>query len=626
MVTVSGQLSWLESSLAPLSQLRVAVLGDFCLDAYWQLDTGETEFSIETGSPVRRVRSQRYSLGGAGNVVANLAIGVVGTDLFGGELLHLLRERGVEVRNGMVIDEHWQTMVYAKPCCGDKEESRIDFGAFNVLTEEIIDALLAALERAASENDVVVLNQQIPRGVSSLTVIERINNVIEGSPDTHFVVDARHRPDLYRGAVLKLNVQEASLFLGGTEKDYVSVGKARDFARRISQKTGKAVFVTRGERGIFVADGKVVHEVPGIQILEKTDPVGAGDTVVAVLAAVLGSGQDMCTAARLANIAAMITVRKLQTTGTATPEEILAVGAEPDYIFEPELADMPHLARYLEGTEIEQIGDIPQNLQIQHCIFDHDGTLSTLREGWEKIMEPMMVQAVLGPQYATADAALFARTTKEIRSFIDRTTGIQTLVQMKGLVELVRQSGFVEESQILDEHGYKQIFNHDLLQMVGKRMEKLESGELDPMDFQIKNAGLLLQGLHRRGIKLYLASGTDEADVIAEAKAMGYADLFGGRIFGAVGDIKVEAKKMVLERIIRENNLAGHQFATFGDGPVEMRETRKCGGFCIGVASDEVRRFGWNTAKRSRLVRAGANLVVPDFSQLPALLKAMQLA
>ncbi|MHB2010075.1 MAG: hypothetical protein ACYCOX_18815, partial [Acidobacteriaceae bacterium] len=62
------------------------------------------------------------------------------------------------------------------------------------------------------------------------------------------------------------------------------------------------------------------------------------------------------------------------------------------------------------------------------------------------------------------------------------------------------------------------------------------------------------------------------------------------------------------------------------DGPVEMRETRKCGGFCIGVASDEVRRFGWNMAKRSRLVRAGANLVAPDFSQLAALLQAMQLA
>jgi hypothetical protein len=106
---------------------------------------------------------------------------------------------------------------------------------------------------------------------------------------------------------------------------------------------------------------------------------------------------------------------------------------------------------------------------------------------------------------------------------------------------------------------------------------------------------------------------------------MGYADLFEGEIYGAVGDIRIEAKRVVLERIIREHNLAPHQFATFGDGPVEMRETRKRGGFCIGVASDELRRFGLNPTKRTRLIRAGANLVIPDFSQIDALLEVIHL-
>jgi rfaE bifunctional protein kinase chain/domain len=635
MMVFKTSLSWLELALAPLPKLHVAVLGDFCLDAYWQLDTCETELSIETGLPVRRVRRQRYSLGGAGNVVANLidlgvgrvqAIGVVGTDLFGAELLRLLHERSADIDGNMVIDQHWQTMVYAKPCSGDEEESRIDFGAFNVLTEKIVDLLIAAVNRAALENDVIILNQQIPCGVSSLAVIERINQVIANHPATHFVADARHRPDLYRGATLKLNVDEAARFLGNPVAEFVSTDEAKSFAFRISQKTGKPTLLTRGEHGMLVADRDDVHEVPGIQILERTDPVGAGDTVVAVFAAVLGSGQDPWVAARLANIAASITVRKLQTTGTATPAEILAVGPEPDTIVEPELADSPCLARYIEGTEIEVIGELPSDLQIEHCIFDHDGTLSTLREGWEKIMEPMMVQAVLGPRYESADPTLFAKITKEVRSLIDRTTGIQTLVQMQRLAELVRQAAFVDEKQILDEHGYKRIFNEQLLKMIGKRMAKLESGELTPADFQIKNAMLLLQELHRRGVKLYLASGTDQPDVVAEAKAMGYADLFEGRIFGAVGDITIEAKKIVLDRIIYENDLVGPQFATFGDGPVEMRETRKCGGFSIGVASDEVRRSGWNMAKRSRLIRAGANLIVPDFSQIPALLKAMRLA
>ena len=107
---------------------------------------------------------------------------------------------------------------------------------------------------------------------------------------------------------------------------------------------------------------------------------------------------------------------------------------------------------------------------------------------------------------------------------------------------------------------------------------------------------------------------------------MGYAHLFEGRIYGAVGDVKVEAKKVVLERIIRENNLQGYEFATFVDGPVEMRETQRRGGMCVGVASDEVRRFGWNLAKRKRLIRAGVKVLVPDFSQLPALLKILQLS
>jgi phosphoglycolate phosphatase-like HAD superfamily hydrolase len=360
--------------------------------------------------------------------------------------------------------------------------------------------------------------------------------------------------------------------------------------------------------------------------MEKTDPVGAGDTVVAALAAALGSGQDPWTAAKLANLAASITVRKLHATGTAMQTEILAVGPEPDYVFEQELADAPHLARFIEGTEIEVIGDLPTDLQIEHCIFDHDGTLSTLREGWEKIMEPMMVQAVLGPGYQAVNPARVGRVAADVRGFIDRTTGIQTLVQMKGLVELVRQAGLVDENEILDEHGYKHIFNQQLLRMIEKRRAMLESGELTRSDFQIKNAMLLLQELHRRGVKLYLASGTDQADVFSEAEALGYADLFEGRIFGAVGDITVEAKKLVVDHIIRENGLAGRQFATFGDGPVEMRETRKSGGLSIGVASDEVRRSGWNIMKRSRLIKAGANLIVPDFSQLPAMLKAIQLA
>src|ERR1700742_2974078 len=95
--------AWFNEALEKLAAARVAVFGDFCLDAYWLLDSAAPETSVETGLPIRRVRTQRYSPGGAGNVVANLlaigvkqvhAIGAVGDDLFGKELLRILSAPG----------------------------------------------------------------------------------------------------------------------------------------------------------------------------------------------------------------------------------------------------------------------------------------------------------------------------------------------------------------------------------------------------------------------------------------------------------------------------------------------------------------------------------------------------
>jgi phosphoglycolate phosphatase-like HAD superfamily hydrolase len=146
-------------------------------------------------------------------------------------------------------------------------------------------------------------------------------------------------------------------------------------------------------------------------------------------------------------------------------------------------------------------------------------------------------------------------------------------------------------------------------------------GELSLEDLTIKNVLAFLQKLHDAGIELYLASGTDEQDVRNEARALGYDHLFGDRIFGAVGDIKVEAKKVVLNRILNTiGESASDSVVTFGDGPVEIRETRKRGGITVGIASNEQKRFGLNGHKRSRLIRAGADIIVPDFSQFKPLL------
>src|SRR5690606_31398350 len=126
--------------------------------------------------------------------------------------------------------------------------------------------------------------------------------------------------------------------------------------------------------------------------------------------------------------------------------------------------------------------------------------------------------------------------------------------------------------------------------------------------------------LRERGATLYLASGTDREDVINEARAMGYADLFDGGIYGSVGDIAKYSKKMVIEKIIADNRLKGNELLVIGDGPVEIREAQKVGGITIGIASDEVRRYGLNKDKRTRLIKAGTQMIVPEFSQRSTLL------
>jgi len=629
--------NWLENSLKVIPKAKVAVFGDFCLDCYWLIEPDESEISIETGLPVRRVRRQRYSLGGAGNIIANLvdigvgavhAVGLIGEDLFGRQMLDIMQSLKVNTDGLLACQTDWQTLAYSKPCFGDSELNRIDFGGFNQIAPQSISQLAQKLDHVAGKVDVVILNQQVPAGVSTGEMIEQINRIIAAHPKCTFIVDSRHRAELYRGCALKLNAHEAARLLGEPRPldEIIPAAQVRELARRVFEKTAKPVFLTRGENGLMVYDGSKLHEIPGIQIIEQTDTVGAGDTTLSAISAVLASGGDAVTAATLANIAASITVRKLQTTGTATPAEIRAVGPTADYVYLPELAADPRQAKYIEGTEFELVRPLPQKIAIRHAIFDHDGTISTLRQGWEAIMEPLMIKAILGPRYQDAGEALYHKVVATVRKFIDKTTGVQTLVQMKGLVELVRQFKCVPDSQILDMHGYKKLYNDELLAMVKDRVEKLRRGELDNGDFQIKNAVGLLKALHSRGVKLYLASGTDQDDVVAEAEAMGYANLFEGRIFGAVGDIAVEAKKIVLERIFREHGLNGSEVATFGDGPIEMRETRKRDGIAVGIASDEVRRFGMNVSKRSRLICAGTDLIVPDFSQLDSLLKILHLA
>jgi rfaE bifunctional protein kinase chain/domain len=627
----------LQKILDDISRIRIAVLGDFCLDAYWFIDESKSEISIETGLATRPVKQQKYSPGGAGNVTGNLAamgvkdiraIGVTGPDPFSRELVSILSRNGINTDNLLQQDEQWYTHVYIKPCVESQEQSRIDFGNFNQLSEATADRLAGILDHQANEVDVIIINQQVVSGIHTEYLRNRIVEVIGRHPEKIFIVDSRDFSDDYAGAYRKMNDREASR-LCGIEHDpdeLIPDAEILDSAKLLYKRYQKPLFITRGSRGSLIVDESGISETPGLMITSRIDPVGAGDSYLAGAASALGAGYPMTVAAETGSLVAGVTIQKLFQTGTASPEEILHLGQEAGYIYSPELAENIRMARYIPDTEIEIIHERKEKFKIRYAIFDHDGTISTLREGWELIMAPMMIRAVLGDHYREADGTLYRKVEARVNEYIDTTTGIQTLVQMKGLLDIIREFGIVPEDQMLDEFGYKHIYNAELLKMVKEREKKLNREELTREDFSLKNAIPFLQRLYNAGIKLYLASGTDEEDVKNEARIMGYDHLFEDRIYGAVGDITKEAKKIVLDRILDSiGEAAFGEVVTFGDGPVEIRETRKRGGMTIGVASHELRRFGLNERKRTRLIKAGADLIIPDFSQMQPLLNLLNI-
>lgn len=618
--------------LKRIAGAKVMVLGDYCLDIYWFVDSTRSEKSLETGLMTHPVREQRYSLGGAGNVVNNLvaagcrsvhALGVAGDDPWGREMIRLLEELGVNTEDMLVQKQNWATLAYNKPHVEKKETNRFDFGNFNELSPDIARDLLERCRTQIPEADVVIVNQQVRQGIHAERVREGLTALMKEHPDRIFIVDSRHFSDSYCGAHMKINDHEAARLCGilRAPDEMVLREETLPSARALFARFGRPVFVTRGSRGIVVADRLGLCEIPAIQVLGPIDTVGAGDSALAGISLALAVGCDTLEAAQIGNFVAGVTIQKLNQTGTASPEEILDIGCEQAYVYQPELAEDPRRARYLPDTEFEVTRDLPSALKITHAIFDHDGTISTLRQGWHLVMEPMMIRAILGPRYQSADESLYHRVVETVRKFIDDSTGIQTLVQMQGLKEMVREFGCVPEPQILDEFGYKAIYNEALMRMVRDRAAKLRRGELSVEDFVIKNAVAVLERLSQAGVRMYLASGTDREDVLDEAAALGYAHLFEGGIYGSVGDVKQEAKRIVLDRILGDigPDLV-HRLVTFGDGPVEIRETHKRGGFTIGVAGDEIRRYGLDSSKRERLIRAGADMIIPDFSQIDRLL------
>ena len=264
------------------------------------------------------------------------------------------------------------------------------------------------------------------------------------------------------------------------------------------------------------------------------------------------------------------------------------------------------------GSELEIVRPGHPRGAFRFVLFDFDGTLSLIREGWQQVMTAMMVELLTACPVREADDEL----TAQVRELIARTTGKETIYQMMDFrEEIIRRGG-----EPLEPRAYKQMYLDRLWDRIAYRVEGLKDGRFDPRTFTVPGSVALLQGLRARGCTLLLASGTDEAFVKDECAALGLSAYFDGGIFGAQEDLRAFSKKMLIERILREHGLGGAALLTFGDGFVEIEHTHEAGGVAVGVATDEASCAGIDAWKRTRLIQAGADVIIPHYRQVDALL------
>lgn len=246
---------------------------------------------------------------------------------------------------------------------------------------------------------------------------------------------------------------------------------------------------------------------------------------------------------------------------------------------------------------------------LSHVVFDFDGTLSLIRQGWPEVMVPMFVEML-----PLRDGESEKDITKLAYDDIMRLNGKQTIYQMIQLAERITERGGTPREPLWYKHEYLRRLGLRITDRTnGLREQRLKAEEL-----MVHAARPLMEHLRKRGLKCYLASGTDEYAVKDEANLLDVTQYFGQHIYGALDDYKQFSKKMIIDRILRENEIDGTKLMAFGDGYVEIENTKEVGGLAVAVASDEANNGSGNVDewKRKRLLGVGADIVIPDYRDM----------
>jgi phosphoglycolate phosphatase-like HAD superfamily hydrolase len=267
------------------------------------------------------------------------------------------------------------------------------------------------------------------------------------------------------------------------------------------------------------------------------------------------------------------------------------------------------------GNLIERIRPGASAAGAKVALFDFDGTISIIRSGWIDVMAPMMVEILLDLKTGEAEAELDAL----VRELIWRTTGKETIYQMMDFADQVRKRGGQARAPL----EYKKMYLDRLWVRIRGRIDDLKQGRVSPERYMVPGARALLESLKERGLKLYLASGTDEIYMREEARLLDVARYFDGGVYGAQEDYKSFSKKILIQRIVSNTGVGGPEMVGFGDGYVEIEEVKLVGGVTVGVATHEPECREIDPWKRQRLIGVGADYIVPNFLARQQILDAL---
>jgi phosphoglycolate phosphatase len=243
-------------------------------------------------------------------------------------------------------------------------------------------------------------------------------------------------------------------------------------------------------------------------------------------------------------------------------------------------------------------------------LFDFDGTLSLIREGWPRVMIGMMVERLREMGLVREpEAALWVHLDRLVMA----QNGAPTIRQMEVFAADVRCRGGAPANPL----AYLTDYLDRLMSGVRQRWHALETGEARAADWVVPNAHAILANLRGRGVPLYVASGTEHAHVEREAQLLEVDEFFPTGIHAPKDNDPAFGKGKVIARVLKELGIPGEELLGFGDGVVETAEIKGVGGVAVGVASLEPGngRGIVNAEKRARLVAAGADLIIPDYTR-----------